>query len=1095
MTEFTFNSTSVRVPASLSTGISDLDVFASSNGDVTLYSLARPPYINTAYSVQSNGTLGFDGDFGTSVELSQFEIITLGGVAHLLGIGPGLPDQFLWPLGSDGSVGAPLSLPTGADGFGGFSDIAGIAIGSNTYVYGVGYNNSQLYGYLVDTGSGNAPANAPPPLLTNVSRVDTVSVDGVQILLTVSADGGSISSHVIGTDGGLTLADTTGAADGLGILGVSEIRKVTLQDGDYLVVAAQGSSSLSVIAIQSDGSLAPVDHIIDDLGTRFQSVTALETATFEGRVAVAAGGADNGVTTFELLPGGRLHRTDVLLDDQDRALASVGGLALAATGDTLQLYAASTVEAGISHFSASVANWGPTLFGTGGDDDIAGSAFDQILWGRAGNDTLNGGAGADILMDGTGQDELTGGSGADRFVLAGDDRADTIMDYNPLVDIIDLSGWAFLRSPLQLAFTTTANGATIEYQNEVLTIISHNGQSLTASDVLVDGTFNVSRFPVGNPSAGTDITGTSGAETLQGGTEDNVIEGLGGDDTLRGGAGDDILIGGPGADLLDGGIGEDTISFSDAATGVLADLGFPAGNTADAAGDTYVDLEHVEGSAFDDALRGDAAANRVKGGAGADTIIARDGDDTIVGDGGDDILLGGLGADRIDGGTGIDRAAYWQASAALRIDLLVASTNTGEAAGDIYTEIEDLHASNFDDEVLGNNGANRLWGIDGMDTIFGRGGADSLYGGNGDDILLGGTDADRLDGGAGIDRAAYWTANAAITADLQSPQINTGDAAGDTFISIENLSGTDFNDNLRGNASDNIIWGSDGRDVIYGRDGDDTLNGQEGGDTFIGGLGADRLVGGVGIDRAAYWNATTGVTVDLISASVNTGEAAGDIFISIENIEGGDFDDDLRGQNGPNRLWGGQGNDIIYGRGGDDTFFGEEGNDTLLPGVGADTIDGGTGTDRVAYWTAKSGLTVSLDNQALNTGEAANHVFISIEEVQGSNHADSLFGNTGANVLIGGGGNDTLDGAAGNDTLRGSGGADTFVFNSGDDVVEDYATGTDVLAFAASFGTAAAILATAQASNGGTLFDFTGNTLFLEEVDPVSLNLSDITIV
>ena len=201
------------------------------------------------------------------------------------------------------------------------------------FVYGVGYNNTSLYGFLVNPGTGGGSGNTPPPLATNVSRVDTANVGGTPILLTVSADGRSISSHVAGAGGGLTLADTTGAADGLGVANVGEIRHVSLPDGDYLVVAAQGSSSLSVVAIGDAGALAPVDHIVDDLGTRFQSVTALATETDGRRTLVAAGGADGGVTVFELLPGGRLHRTDVLLDDQDRALAGLGALAFAQTGE------------------------------------------------------------------------------------------------------------------------------------------------------------------------------------------------------------------------------------------------------------------------------------------------------------------------------------------------------------------------------------------------------------------------------------------------------------------------------------------------------------------------------------------------------------------------------------------------------------------------------------------------------------------------------------------------------------------------------------------------------------------------------------------
>ena len=451
MADFAFNTTFTRTPNTLVTSIVDLDITVSDTGQITLYSLTRPIFLGTAFTLDSNGALTFTGEVTSPAELSQFEIISIGGVDHLLGIGPGLADPILWPIATDGTLGAPLSLPTDAGAFGGFSDIAGITIGSDTFVYGVGYSNTSLYGFLVNPATGNGTGNTPPPLLTNVSRVDTATIGGTPMVLTVSADGRMISSHVAGNGGGLTQVDTVGAADGLGVANVGEVRHVSLPDGDYLVVAAQGSSSLSVIAIADTGAMAPVDHIVDDLGTRFQNVTALATVTVDGRTLVAAGGADGGVTVFELLPGGRLHRTDVLLDDQDRALAGLGALAFAQTGDTVQLYATSQSEAGISQFTTSVANWGPTLSGTGGDDVVTGSNLDQILWGRAGDDTLNGGAGADILMDGTGEDELTGGSGADRFVMAGDGRRDTITDFNPLVDIIDLSGWTFLRSPCNWA--------------------------------------------------------------------------------------------------------------------------------------------------------------------------------------------------------------------------------------------------------------------------------------------------------------------------------------------------------------------------------------------------------------------------------------------------------------------------------------------------------------------------------------------------------------------------------------------------------------------------------------------------------------------
>jgi len=44
----------------------------------------------------------------------------------------------------------------------------------------------------------------------------------------------------------------------------------------------------------------------------------------------------------------------------------------------------------------------------------------------------------------------------------------------------------------------------------------------------------------------------------------------------------------------------------------------------------------------------------------------------------------------------------------------------------------------------------------------------------------------------------YWYATSGVTADLANSANNTGDAAEDTYSSIENLRGTAFNDTLRG---------------------------------------------------------------------------------------------------------------------------------------------------------------------------------------------------------------------------------------------------------------------------------------------------------
>ena len=79
------------------------------------------------------------------------------------------------------------------------------------------------------------------------------------------------------------------------------------------------------------------------------------------------------------------------------------------------------------------------LKGRGGADDIYGRDGDDILLGGSGADWLHGGAGDDLLVDGAGRDVLIGGDGADVFRLKADGKTDRIRDFEPGVDLVDLS--------------------------------------------------------------------------------------------------------------------------------------------------------------------------------------------------------------------------------------------------------------------------------------------------------------------------------------------------------------------------------------------------------------------------------------------------------------------------------------------------------------------------------------------------------------------------------------------------------------------------------------------------------------------------------
>ncbi len=342
-----------------------------------------------------------------------------------------------------------------------------------------------------------------------------------------------------------------------------------------------------------------------------------------------------------------------------------------------------------------------------------------------------------------------------------------------------------------------------------------------------------------------------------------------------------------------------------------------------------------------------------------------------------------------------------------------------------------------DDHITGNIIDNDLVGNAGDDTLLGGPGNDTLHGGPGRDIL---------DGHTGSDTADYSDSPVGIDVNLDTGTARGGDAAGDTLISIENLSGSSYRDTFTGDANDNILEGGSGADRLDGGPGQDTAvyttsdnrvqinlatgsisGGDAAGDTFLsienlagsghndsltgdagdnvltGGAGADVLVGGPGLDTASYLSSDTSVTVRLHALLATGGDAEGDVFgvtvtvsyvqpdgatatetvPDIENLAGSDHDDILAGDRRDNVLNGYAGHDKLYGGPGG-------GDDTLSGGSGDDSLFGGIGMDR-------------------------------------------LNGEAGHDALIGGAGNDTLDGGDGDDTLRGGSGADVLMGGAGFD--------------------------------------------------------------
>ena len=255
----------------------------------------------------------------------------------------------------------------------------------------------------------------------------------------------------------------------------------------------------------------------------------------------------------------------------------------------------------------------------------------------------------------------------------------------------------------------------------------------------------------------------------------------------------------------------------------------------------------------------------------------------------------------------------------------------GDAAGDYLLGYEG------NDILRGFEGNDYLRGGDGNDILRGGDGDDEVRGDAGNDTIYGGGGADDIRGGSGNDLVWYRYSTEGIIADIDGIEAGTGDAAGDTFLLVERLKGTGFDD---------ILYGSlNQQDRLFGDAGDDQLYGRGGNDYLFGEAGADYIDGGDGIDYASYFTSSAGVRVNLENIAFNQGDAAGDVFVSIERFFGSSHDDTFIGAASADFFRGNDGADSLIGKGGDDRLFGENGDDSLNGGAGIDRLYGGEGTD------------------------------------------------------------------------------------------------------------------------------------------------------
>ena len=305
----------------------------------------------------------------------------------------------------------------------------------------------------------------------------------------------------------------------------------------------------------------------------------------------------------------------------------------------------------------------------------------------------------------------------------------------------------------------------------------------------------------------------------------------------------------------------------------------------------------------------DDTDNTIEGSPGNDFLPGLGGNDTINGNNGNDLLAGGPGSDTLNGGTGRDGAVYTNATVGAVADLANAASNSGSAAGDTYSSIEDLHGSEQMDTLRGDGMNNRLFGNGGVDTLEGRDGEDTLDGGEGADMMFGGTGNDTYV----VDNVGDMAIEASINDGFDIVQTSV---TLDMFDFIEQWDMTGTGDiETNGNDLANFINGNDGNNYINGAAGTDVMTGGMGNDTYtvdnLNDVIVEQMGGG---DDAVYSENDVqlpgNIETAILSPTFMTAVSAfGDA--SDNQLFGNEFDNVLYGRGGLDRMGGGGGDDIF----------------------------------------------------------------------------------------------------------------------------------------------------------------------------------------
>ena len=562
------------------------------------------------------------------------------------------------------------------------------------------------------------------------------------------------------------------------------------------------------------------------------------------------------------------------------------------------------------------------------------------------------------------------------------------------------------------------------------------------------------------PRGGNDIfIGESGNDWIATGTGSSWVDAGAGDDYLAAPAGNAVLLGGAGNDTIE------------------------VGASSNPAPGTY----YLSGGSGNDTLIAHAGLATFVGGTGTDTETGGSGKNTYLVDPSDMTASSSSSTLVISGSGNYNTLSFARVTANVYVDLRSDDTNHSFGNGSPQAGMQQVSTDTFVipyttvtisdiQSLTGGSGNDWFCNTAAMtSTLSGGAGNDDLNGWGVNNTLEGGPGADIIDGWYGVNTVTYEGSSAGVYVNLATGEAYGGDADGDVLEgSLQNLTGSAYDDTLVGTSAAN------------------TLSGNAGDDTFVYSGGGDAYLGGDGFDTVDYSGAGSAITVNLQNGS-SGGAASGDSYSSIEKIIGTRYNDTLTGNSSGDTFEGGGGTDTISGGSGSDTYILGRGDGSTTvsdnnsdsntiqigPGLGFDDLtwgtQGPTGSNPGVLQLGIRGDTADIISITGNfAGSPSNDVAktltlngtspvdisrVNYSPMNGDDNANVIYGYPSNFVLeIGNGGNDTLssdqsdvgnntntqngniyDGGLGNDTIYSSNGDDQYLFERGDghDVIHD----------------------------------------------------------